>query len=443
MNHSLRAAAALILTATIALCSGGTAFSAELPSGVSMDIAQSYHLLATSAYAEVEPQAILDAAVAALGAAAKKKGVHLTLSAIQADGSADALSVLENTIVGVAPKLHLTPTDTAYIAINGMASALKDKYTVFFTPKEFKDFNNELDPAKISGIGILVGYDDATGYPLATYVVPGTPADRAGIQAGDDLIDVDGTATKGFKGDNMTKLLRGQTGTVVHVTVARAGKPIGAPLAIVRAQVEPPTVIYSMLPNQVGYLAIFAFGEETPDQFDAALAKVQAAGARALVVDLRGNGGGYVLSALQISAEFISNKPLYTVEQRGEEPTTITADPSNVIPLPLAVLVDGYSASASEITAGALQDDGVGTLVGAKTFGKGVMQTVTQLPDGAAIKITTAHYLTPSNRDINLKGIIPNVDVAENANARFGDPAHDAQLSAALALLQKKIALAK
>jgi carboxyl-terminal processing protease len=150
-----------------------------------------------------------------------------------------------------------------------------------------------------------------------------------------------------------------------------------------------------------------------------------------------------VRSALQISSEFISNKALYTVETRGSDPETVLADPGDVLTLPLAVLVNQYSASASEIAAGALQDDGVGTLVGTKTFGKGVMQTVTPFSDGAAIKITTAHYLTPANRDINLRGIEPDVRVDENQNARFGDPDHDAQLRAALAYLQKKIAFTR
>jgi carboxyl-terminal processing protease len=197
-----------------------------------------------------------------------------------------------------------------------------------------------------------------------------------------------------------------------------------------------------MLADHIGYLAIFAFGRETPDEFDAALKRVRDAGARALVLDLRNNGGGYVNSALEISSRFIANKALVTVEDRGSHVTTVQADNDPVLTLPLAVLVNQYSASASEITAGALQDDGIATLVGTKTFGKGVMQTVTPLADGAAIKITTAHYLTPANRDINLRGIEPDVRIDENKGARFGEPANDAQLRAALDVVQKKIALA-
>lgn len=444
MYQLSRAATALLVSALLFVSAAGAARSAAgLSPETAADLYQTYHLLSTSAYAEVPQQKIIDGGLAALAAVAKQKKAHVKLPAIHVGGNADAIGALKKTIVAVAPKLHLTPTQAAYVALFGMAGAMKDKYTTFFTPDQFKQFNDELDPTKISGIGVLVGSDPDTGYTEATYVVPGTPADRAGLQSGDDITAVDGTSTKGLKLDAITKLLRGKTGTVVNVSVSRNGASIGAPLAIVRAQIQPPSVVYRMLPDHVGYLNIFAFGQETPAQFDDALAKVRDAGAKALVVDLRYNGGGYVISALQISSDFISGKPLYTVEQRGEAPQTYDADVGSVSTLPLAVLVNAYSASASEITAGALQDDGAGVLVGEKTFGKGVMQTVTRLPDGAAIKITTAHYLTPAKRDINLRGLEPDLKVSENKKAVLGDPARDAQLQAALNLLQKKIALAK
>jgi carboxyl-terminal processing protease len=437
-----RVAIAMLLSAALLGGAVQTARAADLPMAQAQDVAESFHLLTTSAYQKVDPQAVVDSAVAALDAAAAKRHLHLALPNIRVEDTFDAIAALNQTIARAADQMKITPTQAAYLAMAGMANAVKDKYTVFLTPDDFKQFNDALDPEKISGIGVIVGPDQASGYVQASYVVPGTPADRAGIEAGDDFVSIDGVSTKGRAQEDITHMLRGHSGTVVHVETARGRAPTKT-LAIVRAVVEPPTVVYRMLPEKVGYLAIFAFGEETPNQFDAALAKVRAAGARALVVDLRNNGGGYVRSALQISSEFISNKALYTVETRGSDPETVLADPGEVLTLPLVVLVNQYSASASEIAAGALQDDGVGTLVGTKTFGKGVMQTVTPFPDGAAIKITTAHYLTPANRDINLRGIEPDVRVDENQNARFGDPEHDAQLRAALAFLEKKLAFAR
>ncbi len=235
------------------------------------------------------------------------------------------------------------------------------------------------------------------------------------------------------------KLLRGKPGTVVHVTATRDGKPL-PPMDITRSEVQPPTVIYKMLPQHVGYIYILAFGRDTPDEFSLALDRLEKQDVRAYVLDLRDDGGGYVNSALDISSKFINDNPLLTIEERGSHTTTVDSGSDALPPKPMAILVNRYTASASEITAGALQDDGIGVLVGEKTFGKGVMQSLTPLPDGAAIKITTAHYLTPKNRDINLRGIEPDYVVVENKDARLGEIDHDAQLQAAIGILTKKIA---
>jgi carboxyl-terminal processing protease len=435
-----RAATALLLAATL-LGTVAPALADDLPASASTDVHESYRLLTTSYYKHVDAQAVLAGAFAALGSEALKRHVRVTLPDPHNPQTGDLLDTLDATIVSVATAAGMTPTQAAYAAVSGMASALGDKYTQFFTPDDFKQFNDALDPEKISGIGVLVAPDAATGYIQAAYVVPGTPADRAGLQSGDELTSVDGTSTKGMTQEDVSKVLRGKAGTIAHVVAMRGGTQL-PPFAIVRAEVTPPTVVYKMLPDRIGYLAIFAFGRETAGQFSVALDRVRKLGARALVLDLRNNGGGYVDSALEISSQFISNRVLLTVEERGSQVTTIDAQAGVVVDLPLTVLVNQYSASASEITAGALQDDGVGTLVGTKTYGKGVMQTVTPLAGGAAIKITTAHYLTPANHDINLRGIEPDVRVDENKNPLFGDPDRDAQLRAALSVLQKKIALA-
>jgi len=226
----------------------------------------------------------------------------------------------------------------------------------------------------------------------------------------------------------------------VRLQIERDGNPLPL-LSLTRTEVQPPTVIFKMLANKIGYVAILTFGRDTPDQFGMALNRLEDQGVRGYILDLRNNGGGYVNSALDISSKFINNDPLLTVEERAGTHVYTLQAPQDALPAkPMTILVNRYTASASEITAGALQDDGIGVLVGEKTFGKGVMQSLTQLPDGAAIKITTAHYLTPKHRDINLKGIEPDVAVAENKNARFGDETNDAQLQAAISILTKKIA---
>ena len=419
------------------------AASASLPAATAEDVNESYRLLTTTYYRPVDAQTILEKAREGLIDYAKKHGAKIDLAPLHP--GADAMSTtqtLDDAIADAAASAHGSTTDYAYAAIASMAKGVDDRYTQFMTPEEYKQFKDALDPEKISGIGVLISPDEATALIDVSYVVPGTPAERAGLQPGDTIATIDGQSTKGFTTDAASKMLRGKAGTPVHLGIVRASAP-PMDVAITRSELEPPTVVYKMLPGSIGYIYVLAFGQSTPAEFDAAVARVKTAGAKALVFDLRNDGGGYVESALKISERFIASKPLLTVQERGGPDTTITADDDGVrIDVPVTVLVNEYTASASEITAGALQDDGVASLIGTRTFGKGVMQTLTALADGAAIKITTAHYLTPSRRDINLKGIEPDVSLVEPKDSRFGDPTKDPQLRAALDFLNKKIAAA-
>jgi carboxyl-terminal processing protease len=415
-----------------------------LPPAVAADVHESYQLLTTSYYNPVSGQSLLAAASDALSAAAHKKGVTFAPPTLRVEPRfSQTMDELDGAIASAADAAHADPTDFAYVAIDAMARSVGDRYTQFFTPDEFRAFNNELDPSNISGIGVMIEPDKALKTVRISYVVPGTPADRAGLKAGDAILTIDGKITKDITVVNASKMLRGKPGTVVRVSVLPPGQTNPVAYSITRAEVQPPTVVFHMLPGSIGYVWVMAFGRATPAEFDTAITRLKQRGAKALVFDLRNDGGGYVDSALMISSRFIADKALLTVEERGQKATTIDADNETSVALPVTVLVNQYTASASEITAGALQDDGIGELIGTKTFGKGVMQTLTPLPDGAAIKITTAHYLTPAHRDINLRGIEPNVVVTENNDARFGDLEHDAQLRAAMLLLQRKIAEAK
>ncbi|MBV8372216.1 MAG: S41 family peptidase [Candidatus Eremiobacteraeota bacterium] len=439
MSFGTRCLSALVVLIVCLAAAPASALSPQLAA----DVQQSYRLLISSAYRPVTPQVLLAAASDALADEARKQGVTITPPVLHAQADVEAtVSDLDAAIAATAAASHGAATDFAYAAIAAMTRSVGDRYTQFFTPDEFKQFNEALDPERISGIGVMIEPDATTGDIRLTYVVPGTPADRAGLRVGDVLTAIDSTPTKGMSVDAASKLLRGRPGTVVAVSVMRSGSADVA-YTIRREQVQPPTVVFKMLPGGIGYVYVMAFGKATPGEFDTAIERLKDQDAKGIILDLRNDGGGYVDSALLISRRFIANKALLTVEERGDRATTIDAANEISVALPVTVLVNQYTASASEITAGALQDDGVGTLVGVKTFGKGVMQTLTPLPDGAAIKITTAHYLTPRRHDINLRGIEPDLRVDENKEARLGDLDRDAQLRAALAFLQKKIAEAK
>ncbi|HTX59566.1 MAG TPA: S41 family peptidase [Verrucomicrobiae bacterium] len=435
-----RLRAALPLLALVLL---GAAPGDGLPPQLAQDVRKSWEALTTTYYDRVDPQALLAAASDALADLAKKHGVAIAPPELRASSDTDAtLSALDEAIGGVAAEARGEPADYAYAAIAAMARSIGDRYTQFFTPEEFKQFNEGLDPDKVSGIGVMIE-NDPPGTLDVAYVIPGTPADRAGLRPGDEILAIDGAPAKDLSVGDASKLLRGKAGTVVSLQLQHATGEPPEIVSIKREEWQPPTVIFRMLAGNVGYVRVAVFGNATKDQFDTAIARLKDQGAKALVLDLRNDGGGYVNTALEITSRFIADKPLLIYKERGDRSTTIDADDDVTIQLPVTVLVNAYTASASEITAGALQDDGAGVLIGTKTFGKGVMQTLTPLPDGAAIKVTTAHYLTPRHRDINLRGIDPDLQVSEPKGALLGDADRDPQLRAALLYLQKKIAQSK
>jgi carboxyl-terminal processing protease len=326
-----------------------------------------------------------------------------------------------------------------YAAIAGMLTSTGDRYTVFLTPKEYAELNAGLDAQSFGGVGLSIGIDQQTKELRVESVIDGGPAQKVGMQSDDTIVTIDGKPTKGKSLDQDSKLLRGKPGTIVRLLVVRDGKKLPI-VPITRATIKPPSVTAKLLKGNIGYARLAVFGATTADELSAALQKLDSQGAKAYVLDLRDNGGGYLNAAIDVSSKFIATGPIVSVAERAGSTREYDADDVAVSPKPLAVLVNKYTASASEITSGAIQDDGVGTVVGTKTFGKGVVQTIFPLPDGSAVKITTARYLTPNGRDINHIGITPNLSVPENKNPRFGDPSKDAQLEAAMNVLQQKIA---
>jgi carboxyl-terminal processing protease len=313
--------------------------------------------------------------------------------------------------------------DLVNTTIAGELAVLHDPYSVLFRPPEYKKFVAFLDGKGVAGIGAELDVDPTTRAVRIVDAFPGSPAQAAGLASGDVITSIDGRPPAVGTPDAVGAQLRGAAGTVVR-----------EPIAITRRVITPPDVLARTLAGGIGYVRLRSFGANSAQQLDAALARLKAAGAHAYVLDLRGNGGGYRDDAIAIASHFVHGTVVTTRERAGA-PTAFAAKPTATIGAPLAVLVDGDTASASEIVAGAIQDEKAGTLIGTRTFGKGLVQETFPLPDGGAIKLTTARYLTPAGRDIDRVGITPDVVLAEPADAQLGQPGHDPQLDRAITLL--------
>ena len=319
-------------------------------------------------------------------------------------------------------------------AVAGELAALRDPYTLLFRPQAFKKFNAFLGNETFGGIGAIVSFDDATHAVTIDRLLPDSPAERAGLVRGDEIVSVGGRAARELDAAGLRDALHGPVGTRVEIVYVRGASP-SQHVSIVRGAVHDPEVRTARF-GDVGYLALSRFGSNASDELRGALRDFSTAGVRSVVLDLRANGGGYGDEATAVASAFVRSGPVFASRERGGTPVVSTASGRPLWTGPLVVLVDGDTASAAEIVAGAIQDDAVGTLVGVRTFGKGVVQSVFPLPDGSAVKMTTARYATPKGRDIDKRGIAPDVVVDEPPGSQVGDPATDPQLARALALLQ-------
>ena len=418
--------------------------TAELSAQQRGELSTSYSLMTSEFYEKVPAQTLLTGAHANLVTFLTKHGIaHPDLPAIEATGDDKQNEVrLEHDVSAAISKYgaKVGANELTWASIAGLLGSVHDRYTVFLDPKSYAALNEGLDGGNFGGIGISIHVDEQSRDLTVVDVIAGTPAERAGLQSGDIVREIDGKPTKGLVVDQDSAKLRGKPGSTVRLTVVRDGAPLPAPVAIIRETIHEPSVYAHMIDGNIGYARLSVFGEKTANELASALKRLDEQGAKAYVLDLRDNGGGYLNAAIGVSSKFIDSGPIVTVVSRADGSTQYDADATAFSPHPLAVLVNQYTASASEITSGALQDDGVGTLIGVKTFGKGVVQTIHPLPDGSAVKITTAKYLTPSGRDINRVGIAPDIIAIEPKSAKFGDPRNDPQLKSALDFIQRQLA---
>lgn len=434
----------------------------------SEELVASYVHLTSEFYKKVDRQAMLDGARTSMIDYLKKhKIANATLPALHAGDddvtNTEALNREVSTAVGeYASKLEPVEsmsgsTQITYAAIAGVLGSVKDRWTMFYTPKEYASINDLLDGTSFGGVGISYDIDDATHMLHVENVILDGPSDKAGLQPDDMIAAINGKPVSDLlapalpeKDDQkrltaeqniVTAQLRGNPGTRVQLTLVRSGKTLD-PVTITRETIHQPSVSSKMLPNGIGYVDLAVFGQTTAQELNVALRRLDSEGAKAFVLDLRYNGGGYLNAAVDVSSKFIASGPIVSVQSRAGNDTEYDADNSAIAPRPLAVLVNQLTASASEITAGAIQDSGVGTIIGTKTFGKGVVQTIYPMRDGSALRITTARYFTPKGHDINMVGIEPEIvsDLPKNTRIRPGDPAQDPQLAAAVSFLDGRIA---
>jgi len=455
--------AALLLSLALAPAALPAAPQTSTPSLSAQDaneLITSYAHLTTEYYKSVDKQAVFDGVRNNIVAYLRANGVaNPTLPALRAtDDDVSNARELEHAVSGAVATYAVKAggkdgakagaTNITYAAISGALGSVKDKYTVFLSPKEYREINDSLDAPAFGGVGLTYDIDDKTKDIHVQNVIADGPAEKAGLLDEDLITQIDGKAVPelvaGKSTDAQTKviqsLLRGDPGTKVTLTVDRAGQ--AQTFTVTRAAIHPPSVLARLLPNGIGLVQLTVFGGDTGHELDAALHRLDAQGAKAFVLDLRSNGGGYLNAAVDVSSKFIPTGPIVTVESRAGTDTEYDAENTAIAPRPLAVLVNHYTASASEITAGAIQDSGVGEIIGTRTYGKGVVQSIFPLGDGSAVKITTARYLTPHGRDINSIGIQPEIlsDLPKDTRIKPGDPASDAQLSAAITYLESRIA---
>jgi carboxyl-terminal processing protease len=329
----------------------------------------------------------------------------------QADRYAQVLSDLQ--------RHYYKPLDAAKLGqkgINALLASLHDPYTVYFSPQQAKQFEQELS-GSYTGIGVAV--DVKSGRLTVTRVFPSSPAAKAGIAPGEVIVSIDGAPTAGKPASADVTRITGPAGTTVRLQLQRATRPHSLTLTLTRRPISLPLTTSRLLSDhgtKVGYVSLSSFAEGAGAKVRDAIAKLQSRGAKYIVFDLRDNGGGLVSEAQSVASDFLpAGKVVVTTQGAHAAKETLKTTGGTATTLPVVVLVNGNTASASEIVTGALQDYGRATVIGSTTFGKGVVQTVLPLSGGAELKITIASYRTPLGRDINHKGIEPSIVVAGKA----------------------------
>jgi carboxyl-terminal processing protease len=339
------------------------------------------------------------------------------------------------------------PSETSATAgaIQGLLESGGDKYATYFSKTHFKEFNEETQ-GSFGGIGVVLG-QNKDGQAFVVEVYKDTPAYRAGMKAGDVFGSIDGVKRAKWTTEEVVKRVRGDEGTKVKLVMSRPAKdavhdePADVTFDITREKINYPNIKAEKI-GDIGYIRLGQFNAKAADDIKKAVEDLTKQGAKGFVLDLRDDPGGLLDQAVDVSSLFGADGAVVRVDERNKEEQVLNANGNKITDAPMAVLINGNSASASEIVAGALQDWGRAVLVGEQSFGKGSVQTIEELPDGAAVKFTIAHYLTPKKRVINGVGLTPDVVLAMERDLQM-EQKTDTQLQKALEVVKAKVKAGK
>lgn len=347
------------------------------------------------------------------------------------------LQTLENTIDKYYYLDEVSKEELQTGIYKGIMSALGDPYSEYYSAEELKGLMEQTEGIYY-GIGAYISLDTGTGLPKISGIIAGAPAEDSELRANDLIYEVDGVSTYGLTLTEVVSMIKGQENTDVVLTIVREGEADYLEVSIKRKRVEAPTVTLEMLEDGMAYIEITEFDEVTIDQFADALATAKGSGMKGLILDLRGNPGGSLNAVVEMARMILPKGMIVYTEDKNGKRVEYTCDGTRQLEVPLVVLVDMNSASASEIMAGAIKDYGIGTLVGTTTFGKGIVQQIIPFRDGSAVKVTTSAYYTPNGNNIHGIGIEPDVEIEFDGEAYYGsEDRTDNQLEKAKEVLRE------
>ena len=347
------------------------------------------------------------------------------------------IKVIEDSINQYYYKTDIDREAEATSIYKGVVSSLGDPYSEYFTADEYKDLMASTTGVYY-GIGAYVSMDKTLNLPRVTGTIKDSPASTAGFEANDIIYEVDGESVQGLTLSEVVNKIRGEIGTQVKIKVYRESISDYVEIDVTRDEVEAQTVNATMMDDGIGYLGITEFDSVTTQQFIDGMAELRNQDMKALIIDLRSNPGGSLAAVCDIARQLLpKGEIVYTVDRDGNREDYM-CDGENEIDIPLVVLVNGYSASASEILSGAIKDYGKGTIVGETTYGKGVVQRIFPFEDGTAVKLTISDYYTPNGNNINGTGISPDVEIALDAEA-YSKDGSDNQVDKAKEILKEKL----